>query len=194
MRRVYRIRSRAPPVDSGRVLAEAGALGSLASSVLYPRGVSNSIRVPVVGPEPVFAHPTDAGADLLAAEELVLEPGRRALVGTGVRLALPEDTVGLVVPRSGLAARHGVTLVNAPGTIDSGYRGEIRVVLYNTDPDEAYRVRRGDRIAQLVVLPRRKVEFLTVPELPEGDRGEAGFGSSGYAAGPADADASEAGA
>lgn len=146
----------------------------------YARRVSTAIQVPVQGAPPAFAHPHDAGADLVAAEAVTLEPGARAVVGTGVRIALPSGTVGFVVPRSGLAARHGLTIVNAPGTIDAGYRGEIKVVLLNTDSTEAYRIEAGDRIAQLVVMPVPEVAFLPVDELDAGDRGEAGFGSTGY--------------
>lgn len=138
------------------------------------------IRVPVLGEPPRFAHPGDAGADLVAAERVVLQPGARAMVPTGVRIALPEHTVGFVVPRSGLAAKHGITVLNSPGTIDAGYRGEIRVILLNTDPSDAYTIEPGDRIAQLVIMPVPTVEFVPVGELPEGERGEAGFGSTGY--------------
>lgn len=117
----------------------------------------------------------------MAAEGVELGPGERASVGTGVRLALPEGTVGLVVPRSGLALRHGLTLVNTPGVIDAGYRGELRVIVLNTDRASSYVIAPGDRIAQLIVLPIPRVEFLPVGELPDGVRGDAGFGSSGYA-------------
>lgn len=149
----------------------------------YPRGVTTPIRVPVTGDPPRFAHPGDAGADLVAAERAVLAPGERAIVPTGVRVALPLGTVGFVVPRSGLAAKHGITVVNAPGTIDAGYRGELKVILANTDASEPYTIEPGDRIAQLIVLPIPPVEFVPVGELPDGVRGDAGFGSTGYAAG-----------
>lgn len=139
------------------------------------------IVVPVTGVPPQFAHPDDAGADLVAAERTVLAPGERAVVPTGVRLALPTGTLAFVVPRSGLAAKHGITLVNAPGTIDAGYRGEIRVILLNTDANETYTIEAGDRIAQLIVLPIPPVVFERVDELPESERGEGGFGSTGYA-------------
>ena len=140
--------------------------------------------VPIIAPElPVFAHPGDAGADLVAAESVRLEPGQRALVGTGVRIALPDGHAAFVVPRSGLAARHGITVVNAPGTIDAGYRGEIKVPLLNTDTTEAYEVRAGDRIAQLIVMPVPRVRFVPADELPESARGEGGFGSTGYQTG-----------
>ena len=130
-------------------------------------------------PLPAYAHPGDAGADLCAAEDLVLPPGGRATVGTGIAIAVPDGHAAFVHPRSGLASRHGVTVVNAPGTIDAGYRGEVRVVLLNTDQDEAFTVRRGDRIAQLVVQPVTRVRFLDVTELPATPRGEGGFGSTG---------------
>jgi dUTP pyrophosphatase len=130
-------------------------------------------------PLPAYAHPGDAGADLCAAEDVVLPPGGRATVGTGLAVAVPEGFAAFVHPRSGLAARHGITVVNAPGTVDAGYRGEVRVVLLNTDPDEPFTVRRGDRIAQLVVQPVTRVRFVDVAELPPSPRGEGGFGSTG---------------
>ena len=128
---------------------------------------------------PAYAHPGDAGADLCAAEDVVLPPGGRATVGTGLAVAVPDGFAAFVHPRSGLAARHGITVVNAPGTVDAGYRGEVRVVLLNTDRDEPFTVRRGDRIAQLVVQPVTRVRFLDVAELPPTPRGEGGFGSTG---------------
>lgn len=141
-----------------------------------------TLEVPVVAEHvPRYAHHDDAGADLVSTEALVLGPGERALVGTGVRLALPEGHAAFVVPRSGLAAKHGVTVVNAPGTVDAGYRGEIRVALLNTDRTESHAVSVGDRIAQLVVVPVVRAEFLPVEELPESVRGTGGFGSTGYA-------------
>jgi dUTP pyrophosphatase len=130
-------------------------------------------------PLPAYAHPGDAGADLCAAEDVVLPPGGRATVGTGLAVAVPDGHAAFVHPRSGLAARHGVTVVNAPGTVDAGYRGEVRVVLLNTDRHQPFSVRRGDRIAQLVVQPVTRVRFLDVAELPPSPRGEAGFGSTG---------------
>jgi dUTP pyrophosphatase len=130
-------------------------------------------------PLPAYAHPGDAGADLCAADDVVLPPGGRATVGTGVAVAVPDGYAAFVHPRSGLASRHGITVVNAPGTIDAGYRGEVRVVLLNTDREEAFTVRRGDRIAQLVVQPVTRVRFLDVAELPASPRGEGGFGSTG---------------
>ncbi|MDQ1207044.1 MULTISPECIES: dUTP diphosphatase [unclassified Microbacterium] len=143
--------------------------------------MAESVDIPIIAPVvPAFAHPGDAGADLIAAEGVRLGPGERALVGTGVRIALPEGYAAFVMPRSGLAAKHGVTVVNAPGTVDAGYRGEIKVALLNTDRTEAYEVSAGDRIAQLVVLPIPPVRFLPVDELPASVRGEGGFGSTGY--------------
>lgn len=139
--------------------------------------------IPTTGPVPARANPLDAGADLTAAEAVTLQPGQRALVGTGTAIALPEGTVGIVAPRSGLAAKHGITLVNAPGIIDAGYRGELKVVLLNTDANEPYRIEVGDRIAQLLVLPIPSTTFVPVTELPVGERGANGFGSSGYGVG-----------
>lgn len=140
--------------------------------------------VPIIAPQvPVYAHPGDAGADLVSSESVRLEPGARALVGTGVRIALPDGYAAFVVPRSGLAAKHGITIVNAPGTIDAGYRGEIKVALLNTDTREAYDIAVGDRIAQLIVMPVPRVRFLPVDDLPGTARGEGGFGSTGYQTG-----------
>ena len=130
-------------------------------------------------PLPAYAHPGDAGADLRAADDVVLPPGGRATVGTGIAVAVPDGYAAFVHPRSGLASRHGITVVNAPGTVDAGYRGEVRVVLLNTDPAEPFTVRRGDRIAQLVVQPVTRVRFVDVAELPATPRGEGGFGSTG---------------
>ena len=131
---------------------------------------------------PSYAHPGDAGADLVSTDALVLEPGQRATVGTGVSIALPDGYVAFVVPRSGLAAKHGITVVNSPGTVDAGYRGEIRVTLLNTDSTEAYPVAVGDRIAQLIVLPVSRARFIPVETLPGSHRGSGGFGSTGYSA------------
>ena len=130
-------------------------------------------------PLPAYAHPGDAGADLRAAADVVLPPGGRATVGTGLAVAVPVGDGAFVHPRSGLASRHGITVVNAPGTVDAGYRGEVRVVLLNTDPAEPFTIRRGDRIAQLVVQPVTRVRFVDVAELPPTPRGEGGFGSTG---------------
>jgi dUTP pyrophosphatase len=128
---------------------------------------------------PSYAKPGDAGADLTSVAELTLAPGERALVPTGVALALPRGWVGLVHPRSGLAARHGISVVNAPGTVDSGYRGEILVNLVNLDRAEPFTVHVGDRIAQLVLQEVGEGEFLPVDSLPPSQRGETGHGSSG---------------
>ncbi|MEU0570211.1 dUTP diphosphatase [Nonomuraea sp. NPDC005983] len=130
-------------------------------------------------PLPSYAHPGDAGADLYAAEDVELLPGERAVVGTGVAIALPVGYAAFVHPRSGLAARHGVTLVNAPGTVDAGYRGEIRVTLINTDAKEPFRLQRGDRVAQLVVQRVERAVFAEVERLPGSTRGANGFGSTG---------------
>ncbi|HYU57605.1 MAG TPA: dUTP diphosphatase [Actinomycetota bacterium] len=149
------------------------------------------LRLDPEQPLPAYAHQGDAGADLCAAEDVVLPPGGRAVVGTGLAVAVPDGFAAFVHPRSGLAARHGIALVNAPGTIDAGYRGEVRVILLNTDPAEPFTVRRGDRIAQLVIQPVVRARFVVVDELPPlapapaasaspaRARGEGGFGSTG---------------
>ncbi len=143
--------------------------------------MSDCIDLPIIAVSaPGYAHPGDAGADLVAGESVHLGPGERALVGTGVRIALPEGYAAFVMPRSGLAVKHGVTVVNAPGTVDAGYRGEIKVCLLNTDRTEAYDVAVGDRIAQLVIMPVVQARFQPVAELPGSIRGEGGFGSTGY--------------
>jgi dUTP pyrophosphatase len=128
---------------------------------------------------PTRAHAGDAGLDLHAAEAATLAPGERASVGTGIAVEVPEGHAGLVLPRSGLAARHGITLANAPGLIDPGYRGELRVLLLNTDPAATFGVRPGDRIAQLVLIPFADAAPTEVETLDESARGLAGFGSSG---------------
>ena len=130
-------------------------------------------------PIPCYAHPGDAGADLHAREDVLLAPGQRALVPTGVAIALPAGYAAFVLPRSGLAARHGITIVNAPGTVDAGYRGEILVTLLNTDTREAFAVTRGDRIAQLVVQRVSEAHFVEVVSLPGSQRGDNGHGASG---------------
>lgn len=130
-------------------------------------------------PQPMYAHSGDAGADLHAAVDVSLEPGERVLVPTGVAIALPEGFAAFVHPRSGLSVKHGVGMVNAPGTIDAGFRGEIKVNLVNHDPRETVRLRRGDRIAQLVVQRVWRANFVPVAHLPESVRGERGFGSTG---------------
>jgi dUTP pyrophosphatase len=130
-------------------------------------------------PVPAYAHPGDAGADLMAVRDVELLPGERVLVGTGVAIAVPDGYAAFVHPRSGLAAKHGVTIVNAPGTVDAGYRGEIRVALLNTDTKEAVRLKRGDRIAQLVIQRVERAAFCEVDRLPESIRGSGGHGSTG---------------
>lgn len=130
-------------------------------------------------PAPSYAHHGDAGADLVTTEDLVLGPGARAVVGTGIAIALPVGYAGFVHPRSGLAATAGLSVVNAPGTIDAGYRGEVRVCLINHDPDEPILLRRGDRIAQLIVQRVARIAFREVAELPTSQRGADGYGSSG---------------
>ncbi|TKG69618.1 dUTP diphosphatase [Prauserella endophytica] len=130
-------------------------------------------------PPPAYAKPGDAGADLVTTSDVVLQPGERAVVGTGVAIALPPGYAGFVHPRSGLAARVGLSIVNTPGTIDSGYRGEIKVCLVNHDPKEPVELSRGDRIAQLVVQRVEHVEFVEVAELEVTERGAGGYGSTG---------------
>jgi dUTP pyrophosphatase len=129
--------------------------------------------------EPTKAHRGDAGYDLYAVEAVSLAPGERASVGTGIAVAIPDGCAGLVLPRSGLAARHGITLTNAPGLIDSGYRGEVRVLLLNMDPRETFEVSPGDRIAQLLLVRHEEPELVEVESLEESARGAGGFGSSG---------------
>jgi dUTP pyrophosphatase len=130
------------------------------------------------GFEPVYAKPGDAGADLRSTTAVTIAAGKRLLVPTGVSIALPAGYVGLVHPRSGLAAKHGVTVLNTPGTIDAGYRGEIMVILYNSS-DTDFEVAVGDRIAQLLIQAVETAKFVSVEKLPESERGETGFGSSG---------------
>ncbi|BDH57143.1 dUTP diphosphatase [Tsukamurella sp. PLM1] len=130
-------------------------------------------------PLPQRAHPGDAGVDLYSSIDVRLEPGARTLIPTGVALALPYGTVGLIHPRSGLAAKHGITVVNTPGTVDAGYRGEIKVCLLNTDREAAVEIKRGDRIAQLLVQRVELPDFKEVSFLDETDRGTGGYGSSG---------------
>lgn len=146
-------------------------------------GVSDlEIAVTQLDPElplPSYAHPGDAGADLLTTVDVTLAPGERALVPTGIAIALPEGYVALVHPRSGLAARHGLSIVNTPGTVDAGYRGEIKVLLVNHDLSESIVLRRGDRIAQLVVQRFERARFVAVDALPESVRGSGGYGSTG---------------
>ncbi|WP_280477098.1 dUTP diphosphatase [Nocardia asiatica] len=130
-------------------------------------------------PVPTRAHAGDAGVDLCTTQDVILEPGERVLVGTGVAVALPVGTVGLIHPRSGLAAKTGLSVVNTPGTVDAGYRGEIKVCLINHDPRTPIELRRGDRIAQLLVQRVELVDFVEVDSLDETTRGAGGYGSSG---------------
>jgi dUTP pyrophosphatase len=136
-------------------------------------------------PLPAYAHPGDAGADLTTTVDVRLAPGERALVPTGISLALPEGYVALVHPRSGLAARCGVSIVNAPGTVDAGYRGEVKVLLVNLDPGAEVVLARGDRIAQLVIQQVETARFVEVDRLPESVRGSGGYGSTGGFVAPA---------
>lgn len=146
--------------------------------------MTETVVVPIIAAvAPGYAHPGDAGADLASTEARTLAPGERALIGTGVRIALPEGYAAFVVPRSGLATKHGITIVNSPGTVDAGYRGEIKVNLLNTDSERAYDVGVGDRIAQLIIMPVVQAQFEAVDELPESVRGADGFGSTGYTQG-----------
>ena len=147
---------------------------------------SQNIEVPFVSDEPdrfrpAYAHNGDAAADLRAACSGVIEPGMRMLIPCGFAMALPEGYAGLVLPRSGLAAHHGITVLNAPGLIDSSYRGELMVSLLNTDRDNAFEFAKGDRIAQLLVIPYPQVSFSQVGQIDETERGVGGFGSSGIA-------------
>lgn len=130
-------------------------------------------------PIPSYVHPGDAGADLVTTVDVTLAPGQRALVPTGIAIALPDGYAAFVHPRSGLATKFGITIVNAPGTVDAGYRGEIKVTLLNTDPNNEITLLRGDRIAQLVIQPVSKAKFIVADQLPGSARGEGGFGSSG---------------
>jgi dUTP pyrophosphatase len=132
-------------------------------------------------PLPLYAKGGDAGADIVSAVDITLAPGERALVPTGISIALPDGYVALVHPRSGLAIRHGVTMVNAPGTVDAGYRGELKLILINHDRSESVSFKRGDRVAQLVIQQVERAEFIEVQELPGSGRGTDGFGSTGRA-------------
>ena len=148
------------------------------------QGTEGTVQVRIVRldpglPLPAYAHPGDAGADLYAREDVTLLPGERRLVPTGIALALPDDHVALVHPRSGLAHRSGLSIVNAPGTIDAGYRGEVQVCLVNLDPATPIELRRGDRIAQLVVQRFETATFVEVDDLPDSARGAGGYGSTG---------------
>lgn len=137
------------------------------------------VRLDADLPLPAYAHPGDAGADLRTTVDVELGPGERALVPTGIAISLPPGHVALVHPRSGLAARHGLSIVNTPGTVDQGYRGEVKVMLINHDPRETVRLRRGDRVAQLVVQRYEQVRYVEVDALPDSARGTGGYGSTG---------------
>jgi dUTP pyrophosphatase len=146
--------------------------------------VTDVLRIPIQRldralPVPAKARPGDAGVDLRSAIDFTLNPGGRALVPTGVAVAIPPGYAGFVQPRSGMAVRHGLGIVNSPGLIDSGYRGEIKVIVINLDPTELLQVRRSDRIAQIVIVPVPDYEFVEVEDLDESERGEGGFGSTG---------------
>jgi dUTP pyrophosphatase len=130
-------------------------------------------------PLPRYAKPGDAGADIVSRIDITLAPGERALVPTGIAIALPDGYVALVHPRSGLAIKHGVTMVNSPGTVDAAYRGELQIILINHDPKEHVTFKRGDRIAQLVIQKVEHAKFIEVSQLPGSDRGSGGFGSTG---------------
>jgi dUTP pyrophosphatase len=133
-------------------------------------------------PMPGYQHDGDAGLDLPSCVDLVIEPGERAMVPTGIAVAIPRGFAGFVLPRSGLASRHGIALVNSPGLVDSGYRGEMSILMINTDKHEAFRIKRGDRIAQLVIQKVEDVSIILVDELDETSRGAGGFGSTGKGA------------
>jgi dUTP pyrophosphatase len=143
--------------------------------------VTSSVEILITAQNvPAYSHPGDAGADLFSAEQVTLAPGERRMFGTGVSIALPDGYAAFVVPRSGLAAKHGITVLNTPGTVDAGYRGEIKVILLNTDSSVPYDIGVGDRIAQLIVMPVTRAVFVPVETLPGSLRGEGGFGSTGY--------------
>lgn len=183
----------APPVSDGRGLGEAAGECSDTQLRVVSRNVSHDnhetkltefppialVRLDPDLPLPVRAHPGDAGVDLVSAIDVTIEPLRRALVGTGIAVALPLGTVGLIHPRSGLAAKTGLSIVNTPGTVDAGYRGEIKVCLINHDPETAIEIRRGDRIAQLLVQKVELVSFVETQTLDDTSRGAGGYGSSG---------------
>ncbi|WP_394940999.1 dUTP diphosphatase [Psychromicrobium sp. YIM B11713] len=152
------------------------------SEPTLPRQPKLAVQLKMLDPglePPSYAHPGDAGADLRTRIDVVIAPGERVLVPTGVSIALPEGFVALIHPRSGLATKHGITIVNAPGTVDAGYRGEIAVTLLNTDLSQPISLSRGDRIAQMVIQRVEYAQFLPVEELPDSVRGTAGFGSTG---------------
>ncbi|MDQ0869618.1 dUTP pyrophosphatase [Arthrobacter sp. V1I9] len=160
---------------------EAAAAG-FAAPAAVPGAPTLQVQLKMLDPDleaPSYAHPGDAGADLRARVDVVLQPGERKLVPTGVAIALPEGFVALIHPRSGLATKHGLTIVNAPGTVDAGYRGEIAVTLLNTDAKQSIELRRGDRIAQMVIQRVEYAQFIPVNELSGSVRGTGGFGSTG---------------
>src|SRR5215467_7195373 len=162
--------------------ARSGATG--AGYCIERRYMTAEIRIKMLDkelPVPRYAHPGDAGLDLPSRSDIVLEPGQRAMVPTGIAVAIPPGFGGLVLPRSGLAARHGIALVNSPGLIDSGYRGEVTVIMINTDKTEPFRIRKGDRIAQLLIQRVEEVKLTEVQDLDDTSRGEGGFGSTGVA-------------
>jgi dUTP pyrophosphatase len=167
----------------------------LALAIVETSFGSESIEIPLTRldlglPVPRYAHPGDAGMDLVSRVEVVLGPGERVVVGTGIALAIPDGFVGLVHPRSGMAVRRGLTVVNAPGTIDAGYRGEIQVPLLNTDRNEPVHIHRGDRIAQLLFQRVARATLVEVDDLPGSSRGSDGFGSTGESVAlPAETDA-----
>ena len=173
-----------PPAGARRERASGGGQGGPYRVADVPEFPELDVPVRLLSPEgtpPRYALPGDAGADLSLAEDVELAPFQRALVGTGVAVAIPDGYAGFVHPRSGLAHRLGLSLVNAPGTIDAGYRGEIKVNLINLDPTAPLSLRRGDRIAQLIVQPVVRARFVPVDELPGSERGAGGHGSTGGA-------------
>ncbi|MBL3687018.1 dUTP diphosphatase [Leucobacter zeae] len=142
--------------------------------------MTDVVEIPIRAEQPPkYAHVGDAGADLRSTESVRIEPGERALIGTGISFALPEGYAAFVVPRSGLAAKHGITVLNSPGTVDAGYRGEVKVTLLNTDREHAFQVEPGDRIAQVIFMPVSRAVFAPVDDLPSSERGTGGFGSTG---------------
>lgn len=180
----YRLDARLPDrlLIDGMLVEELQLSKRLSPAADAAAGGAGELRVTRLDPQlplPQRAHPGDAGVDLYARTDVNLAPGERALVPTGVAVALPPGVVGLLHPRSGLALRHGVGMVNAPGTVDAGYRGEVQVVLINHDPKEPVTLRRGDRVAQLLVQRVEQLPVVEVDELDGGSRGERGFGSSG---------------
>ncbi|RAX15191.1 dUTP diphosphatase [Pseudarthrobacter sp. AG30] len=163
-------------------MTEHPTAADLVPDTASPAAPTVQVQLKMLDPDleaPSYAHPGDAGADLRAREDVVLLPGERKLVPTGVAIALPYGFVALIHPRSGLATKHGLTIVNAPGTVDAGYRGEISVTLLNTDSSQPIELRRGDRIAQMVIQRVEHAHFIPVSELSGSVRGAGGFGSTG---------------